>query len=95
MDMSWIQQRCEKDISGCGTVGIMNEAGDAFDRRVTSGSGEDITTARCTMMERGNGLGAGFPGYGIYPDFKDYWCFHVMYQDEQAREAKEIQLFGS
>jgi glutamate synthase domain-containing protein 1 len=83
-----IAQRNEKDISGCGVIGIMNEHGDAF-------SGEDITMAICTMMERGNGLGAGFAGYGIYPDLKEYWCFHVMYQDEQAREAKEIQLFGS
>jgi glutamate synthase domain-containing protein 1 len=83
-----IGQQGEKDISGCGIVGIMNEEGDAF-------SGKAITVAICTMMERGNGLGAGFAAYGIYPELKDYWCFHIMYQDERAREAKEIQLFGS
>lgn len=80
--------RDEKDISGCGVVGIMNESGDTF-------SGEAIAVPICNMMERGNGLGAGFAGYGIYPDLKDYWYFHIMYQDERAREAKEIQLFRS
>jgi glutamate synthase domain-containing protein 1 len=74
--------RNQKDISGCGVVGIMNERGDAF-------SGEAIAVAICNMMERGNGLGAGFAGYGIYPDLKDYWCFHIMYQEERAREAVE------
>jgi glutamate synthase domain-containing protein 1 len=82
MDEWRIGQQREKDISGCGIVGIMNEEGGAF-------SGEAITAAICTMMERGNGLGAGFAGYGIYPDLKDYWCFHIMYQGEQARKAVE------
>jgi glutamate synthase domain-containing protein 1 len=61
-------QRDEKVISGCAVVGIMNEDGVAFDHRVTSGSGVNITMVICTMMERGNGLGAGFAGYGLYPD---------------------------
>ena len=47
--------RDEKEISGCGIVGIMNERGDPF-------SGEDVVVAICNMMERGNGLGAGFAG---------------------------------
>jgi glutamate synthase domain-containing protein 1 len=77
--------RDEKDVSGCGVVGIMNERGDTF-------SGEAIAVAICNMMERGNGLGAGFAGYGIYPDLKDYWCFHIMCQEERAREAVEEYL---
>ena len=77
--------RKEKDISGCGIVGIMNEEGDTF-------SGDDVVVAICNMMERGNGLGAGFAGYGIYPDLKDYWCFHIMYEDEGARVATEEYL---
>lgn len=75
----------EKEISGCGIVGIMNEQGDAF-------SGEDVVAAICNMMERGNRLGAGFAGYGIYPDLKDFWCFHIMYRDEGARETAEEYL---
>ena len=77
--------RDEKEMSGCGIVGIMNERGDAF-------SGGDVAVSICNMMDRGNGLGAGFAGYGIYPDFKDCWCFHVMYQEEKARELVEQYL---
>ena len=75
----------EKDISGCGIIGIMNERGDTF-------NGEEVVAGICNMMERGNGLGAGFAGYGIYPDLKDFWCFHVMYQDEGAKEVVEEYL---
>jgi glutamate synthase domain-containing protein 1 len=77
--------RKEKDISGCGIIGIMNEHGTTF-------SGEDITIAICNMMERGNGLGAGFAGYGIYPDLKNYWCFHIMYHNEEAKVTTEKSL---
>jgi glutamate synthase domain-containing protein 1 len=77
--------REEKDISGCGIIGIMNEQGDAF-------SGEDVVVAICNMMERGNGLGAGFAGYGIYQELKDYWCFHLMYHHEAAKMATEQYL---
>jgi len=80
--MSFSNIRKEKDISGCGIIGIMNEHGKTF-------SGEDVVVAICNMMERGNGLGAGFAGYGIYPNFKDYWCFHIMYHNEAARVATE------
>ncbi len=75
----------EKDVSGCGIVGIMNEGGVRF-------GGDAIVAAISTMMERGNGLGSGFAGYGIYPDLKDYWCLHVMYQNERAREEVEGYL---
>jgi len=77
--------RKEKDISGCGIIGLMNEQGNAF-------SGEDVVVGICNMMERGNGLGSGFAGYGIYPELKDCWCFHIMYQDEGAKVAAEEYL---
>jgi len=77
--------RTEKDISGCGIIGIMNEQGDVF-------SGEDVVIAICNMMDRGNGLGAGFAGYGIYPELKDCWCLHLMYHHEAARVATETYL---
>jgi len=77
--------RMEKDISGCGIIGIMNEQGDAF-------SGEDVVVAICNMMERGNGLGSGFAGYGIYPELKDCWCFHLMYHNQEAQGETEHYL---
>ena len=30
-----------------------------------------------TMHDRSNGLGGGFAGYGIYPEYADYYAFHV------------------
>ncbi|MFW6115081.1 MAG: class II glutamine amidotransferase [Thermodesulfobacteriota bacterium] len=77
--------RTEKDISGCGIIGIMNENGYVF-------SGEDVVVGICTMTERGNGLGSGFAGYGIYPEFKDCWCFHLMYHNQEAKQETEHYL---
>jgi glutamate synthase domain-containing protein 1 len=77
--------RMEKDISGCGIIGMMNERGDVF-------SGEEVVVAICTMMERGNGLGSGFAGYGIYPELKDSWCFHLMYHNHEAQNETEHYL---
>ncbi len=74
-----------KDISGCGISGFINTDGS-----LTSGS--DIVDSIMLMKDRGNGLGAGFAAYGIYPDFKEYYALHVMYDDEQARKLTEEYL---
>lgn len=71
--------------SGCGVCGIMNRAGDLF-------SGDAIYGSICNMLERGNGLGAGFAGYGIYPEFADLWCFHIMYEKDGAKDEVEKRL---
>lgn len=71
--------------AGCGVTGIMNRKGEAF-------SGEWILNSVCNMLERGNGLGSGFAGYGIYPEMKDHWCFHIMYEDRAARYETENYL---
>lgn len=71
--------------SGCGISGIMNQRGDVF-------SGEVILNSICNMRERGNGLGSGYAAYGIYPEFKEYWCFHLMYQRKRAKEDTESYL---
>ncbi len=69
---------------GCGLMGICDESGARMD-------GEAAIRAMAVQRDRGNGLGGGFAGYGIYPDFADHYCFHVMYHDHQARaEAEEI-----
>ena len=41
------------------------------------------------MHDRSNGLGGGFAGYGIYPEYQDYYAFHVFYDDTGAKEACE------
>jgi glutamate synthase domain-containing protein 1 len=39
------------------------------------------------MKERSNGLGGGFAGYGIYPEYADKYAFHVFYDDEATRKV--------
>jgi len=75
----------EKDIGGCGIIGIMDESGGRF-------SGETVIRAIANMHERGNGLGGGFAGYGIYPDYADCYAFHIMYEGSGTRELTEAYL---
>ena len=42
-----------------------------------------------TMHDRSNGLGGGFAGYGIYPQYKDYYALHIFYDDTAARKTCE------
>ncbi len=51
--------------------------------------GSLIMQAMSVMHERSNGLGGGFAGYGIYPQYRDMYALHVFYDDLAAREATE------
>lgn len=73
-----------KEISGCGIIGIMSRKGERF-------SGEEAIRAISVMRDRSNGLGGGFAAYGIYPEFRDFYTFHIMYDD--ARAAKETEEY--
>ena len=68
--------------SGCAISGIFARDG----RRVPGG---DIIRSIAVMRERSNGLGGGFAGYGIYPEYKDYYALHVFYDHTGARQACE------
>jgi len=70
---------------GCSIAGIIDESGKRF-------SGEEIIRAIKKMCLRANGLGGGFAGYGIYPDNKNDFCFHIIYQDEKAKESTELLI---
>lgn len=37
------------------------------------------------MKARSNGLGGGYAGYGIYPEHKNDYCFHIMYMEPDFR----------
>ncbi len=63
--------------SGCAIFGILNESGRTF-------SGNKVIDGISMMHERSNGLGGGFAVYGIYPEFADYWAFHILYDDKLA-----------
>ncbi|GMR04594.1 MAG: glutamine amidotransferase family protein [Thermodesulfobacteriota bacterium] len=72
----------QKDIAGCGLTGLIHKK----KKRV---SGEAIVKSLCLMNDRGNGLGAGYAAYGIYPDFKDFYAIHIMYDDPSIRHTVE------
>lgn len=67
---------------GCGLMGICDQSGTRF-------SGSVAIEAMAVQRDRGNGLGGGFAGYGIYPEFPDHFAFHMMYHDALAKEAAE------
>lgn len=71
--------------SGCAVAGIFSKDG----KRINGGV---IVDSMRTMRDRSNGLGGGFAGYGIYPEYKDYYAFHVFYDDKSAREQCETYL---
>ncbi|MBD3196821.1 MAG: hypothetical protein GF317_17320 [Candidatus Lokiarchaeota archaeon] len=71
--------RNQRVFDGCGISGYMNVDG-------TRESGKKIVDMLCILSERENGLGAGFAGYGIYPDFKDYYALHLLIDDDYSLE---------
>ncbi len=70
--------------SGCAISGIFNKDGKNM-------NGEDIIKSISIMHDRSNGLGGGFAAYGIYPEYKDYYAFHVFYDNTDAK--KECEAF--
>jgi glutamate synthase domain-containing protein 1 len=78
----YAEEASYKIHGGCGLMGICDESG-------TLMSGEDAILAMAVQHDRGNGLGGGFAGYGIYPEFPDHFAFHMMYHDIQAKEEVE------
>ncbi|MEM2866553.1 MAG: hypothetical protein QW098_05385 [Candidatus Hadarchaeales archaeon] len=77
--------RMEMDRGGCSLFGMIDESGRRF-------SGAQAIEAIESMQERENGLGGGFAGYGIYPRFKNHYAFHLLYEDEKAKESIEQYL---
>jgi glutamate synthase domain-containing protein 1 len=70
--------------SGCAISGIINKNGKRM-------SGEAIMKSITVMHDRSNGLGGGFAAYGIYPEYKDYYAFHLFYESTAAkRECEEF-----
>ena len=71
--------------SGCAISAVISREG----RRMT---GEKIIESMRPMHERSNGLGGGFAGYGIYPEYKDLFALHIFYDGEPCRSACEQYL---
>lgn len=68
--------------AGCAISSIFSKSGKNI-------CGDRIVKSMGVMHDRSNGLGAGYAGYGIYPQYKDYYAFHIFYDNTKAREACE------
>jgi glutamate synthase domain-containing protein 1 len=79
-----------KEICACSIFGAMNRDSERF-------TGAGVMKAIANMHVRGNGLGGGFAAYGIYPEYKDYYAFHLMFTGQSItakRSAKkELDAF--
>ena len=71
--------------SGCAIAAVIAKDG-------TKMSGEMITNAMVPMHERSNGLGGGFAGYGIYPEYRDFYALHLFFDDRISRKNCEAFL---
>lgn len=71
-----------RNPAGCAISAMFSRSGKKF-------SGEDIIKSIAVMHDRSNGLGGGFAAYGIYPEYKDYFAFHIFYTDKEAKKACE------
>jgi glutamate synthase domain-containing protein 1 len=75
----------DKVIDACSLFGMMDLTGRRF------GSSAPVK-AISNMHERGNGLGGGYAIYGLYPEHKDDYAFHIMYLNEEFKEKTDRLL---
>ena len=71
--------------AGCAISGFINKDG-------TFTSGARILQSIRVMHERSNGLGGGFAGYGIYPQYKELYALHVFYDGPDAKTKCEAYI---
>lgn len=71
--------------SGCAIAAVISKEGKRM-------SGKIIIDAMKPMHDRSNGLGGGFAGYGIYPEYKDFYALHMFFDDRPTRKECEVFL---
>ena len=71
--------------SGCAIAAVISREGKRM-------SGEMITNAMKPMHDRSNGLGGGFAGYGIYPEYKEFYALHMFFDSRATRKECEVIL---
>ena len=71
--------------SGCAISAVIAKDGARM-------SGRTVIESMKPMHERSNGLGGGFAGYGIYPEYRDLYALHLFYQDRESRRQGEELL---
>lgn len=65
--------------SGCAVSAVISREG----RRM---SGQSVIESMKPMHDRSNGLGGGFAGYGIYPEYRDLFALHLFFRDNSCRK---------
>jgi len=75
----------EHVASACGLSGVISQDGHRI-------GGDVIIESMTVLHDRGNGLGGGFAGYGIYPEMKDLYAMHIMFEDASGKAACEELL---
>ena len=71
--------------SGCAIAAVISKDGNKM-------TGERIIEAMKPMHERSNGLGGGFAGYGIYPEYRDFYALHLFFDTRDTRKHCEAYL---
>lgn len=71
--------------SGCAIAAVVSKEG-------TRMSGRAIVEAMKPMHDRSNGLGGGFAGYGIYPDYREFYALHLFFDCRDTRKTCEAFL---
>ena len=71
--------------SGCAIAAVIDRDGKRM-------SGKTIANAMKPMHNRSNGLGGGFAGYGIYPDFREFYALHLFFDSRDTRKTCEAFL---
>jgi len=72
----------QRVFDGCGISGFINIDG-------TLTKGDKVVDMLCILHDRENGLGAGFAGYGIYPQYKDFYALHFLFDNDRIRSKVE------
>jgi glutamate synthase domain-containing protein 1 len=80
----WQVDTC-KVPAACGLSGIISRDGKVL-------GGNVIIESMRVIHDRGNGLGGGFAGYGIYPEHRDHYALHIMFEGAEGRSACEGML---
>ena len=73
----------QRILGGCGLMGVCDQSGARM-------SGELALRSMASMHDRGNGLGGGFAGYGIYPELPHLFCFHLLYNDDVGQGRHRV-----
>ena len=85
-EISMLQREGEfRNPSGCAITGVIDRSGARM-------NGECMIESVAVMHDRSNGLGGGFAGYGIYPNYKDFYALHLFFDDKGAQAETEAFL---